>query len=139
MRKVFLTIALLGFSFSSFSQDVFDIGVRNIEIFFSESNWDDTLDVYYANNIGERLVADSILIDGIADQDVGIKYKGNSSYNVNNTKNPMNIKLDYIKNGQSIDGYNVLKLSNGFRDPSFVREVLTYEIAREYFSGRFTS
>ena len=44
----------------------------------------------------------------------------------------MNIKLDYINNGQSIDGYNVLKLSNGFRDPSFVREVLSYEMAREY-------
>ena len=90
------------------------------------------MDIYYANGLGERLIADSILIDGIADQNVGIKYKGNSSYNVNNTKNPMNIKLDYINNGQSIDGYNVLKLSNGFRDPSFVREVLSYEMAREY-------
>ena len=28
--------------------------------------------------------------------------------------------------------YNVLKLSNGFRDPSFVREVLSYEMASEY-------
>ena len=103
-----------------------------IEIFFSEPNWDDTLDVYYANDAGERLIADSVLIDGIADQDVGIKYKGNSSYNINNVKNPLNIKLDYVNNGQSIDGYNVLKLSNGFRDPSLVREVLSYEMAREY-------
>ena len=132
MRKIIPLILTVSCSFSSFSQDVFDIGIRKIEIFFNEPNWDDTLDVYYANDIGERLVADSILIDGIADQNVGIKYKGNSSYNVSNTKNPMNIKLDYINNGQSIDGYNVLKLSNGFRDPSFVREVLSYEIAREY-------
>jgi hypothetical protein len=43
--------------------------------------------------------------------------------------------LDYVNNGQSIDGYNVLKLSNGFRDPSFVREVLSYEMAREYMSS----
>jgi len=132
MRKVLLIIAFFGLSLSSFSQDVFDVGVRNIEIFFSQTNWDDSLDIYYANGLGERLKADSILIDGIADQNVGIKYKGNSSYNVNNTKNPMNIKLDYINNGQSINGYNVLKLSNGFRDPSFVREVLSYEMAREY-------
>ena len=100
---------------SVFSQNVFDIGIRNIEIFFSEPNWDDTLDVYYANDLGQRLIADSILIDGVVDQDVGIKYKGNSSYNINNTKNPFNIKLDYVNNGQSINGYNVLKLSNGFR------------------------
>jgi hypothetical protein len=132
MRKLLSIVALISVSFSSFSQDVFDVGIRNIEIFFSEPNWDDSLDIYYANGLGERLKADSILIDGIADQNVGIKYKGNSSYNVNNTKNPMNIKLDYINNGQSIDGYNVLKLSNGFRDPSFVREVLSYEMAREY-------
>ena len=132
MKKVVIILALLCITFTSFSQDVFDVGVRNIEIFFSEPNWDDTLDVYYANDIGERLVADSILIDGVADQNVGIKYKGNSSYNVSNTKNPLSIKLDYVNNGQSVDGYNVLKLSNGFRDPSFVREVLSYEMAREY-------
>ena len=94
MRKITLLFLVIFFSFSSFSQDVFDIGIRKIEIFFSEPNWDDTLDVYYANDMGKRLIADSVLIDGIADQDVGIKYKGNSSYNVNNAKNPLNIKLD---------------------------------------------
>ena len=132
MQKVALILGFLSFTFTSFSQDVFDIGIREIEIFFSEPNWDDTLDVYYANDNGQRLIADSVLIDGIADQDVGIKYKGNSSYNINNVKNPLNIRLDYINNGQSIDGYNVLKLSNGFKDPTLVREVLSYEIAREY-------
>ena len=131
MKKNILFFLIL-ISFSSFSQSVFDIGIRKIEIFFSETNWDDTLDVYYANDIGQRLIADSVIIDGEVDQDVGVKYKGNSSYNVNNSKNPLNIKLDYVNNGQSIDGYNVLKLSNGFRDPSFVREVITYEMAREY-------
>jgi len=132
MRKVLLCAAIIGLSFSSFSQDVFDVGIRNIDIYFSQTNWDDSLDIYYANGLNERLVADSILIDGVMDDKVGIKYKGNSSYNVANVKNPMNIKLDYVNNGQSINGYNVLKLSNGFRDPSFVREVLSYEMAREY-------
>ena len=132
MPKLLLFAALIYLPFLSFSQDVFDIGIRNIDIYFSQTNWDDSLDIYYANGLSERLIADSILIDGVADQNVGIKYKGNSSYNVNNTKNPLSIKLDYVNNGQSIDGYNVLKLSNGFRDPSFVREVLSYEMAREY-------
>ena len=132
MPKLLLFAALIYLPFLSFSQDVFDIGIRNIDIYFSQTNWDDSLDIYYANGLSERLIADSILIDGVADQNVGIKYKGNSSYNVNNTKNPLSIKLDYVNNGQSIDGYNVLKLSNGFRDPSFVREVLSYEMASEY-------
>ena len=133
MTKFFLFISLFFISFNSYSQDVFDLGVRQIEIFFNEPNWDDSLDIYFANNNGERLIADSILIDGIADQNVGIKYRGNNtSYNASNIKNPINIKLDYINNGQSIDGYNVLKLSNNFHDPSLVREVLAYTIARNY-------
>ena len=57
MKKTILFI-LLSFSINiSSSQDVFDIGVRQIEIFFSEPNWDDTLDLYYSNNLGERLIA----------------------------------------------------------------------------------
>ena len=132
MPKALLFVALIYLPFLSFSQDVFDIGIRNIDIYFSQTNWDDSLDIYYANGLSERLVADSIVIDGVMDDNVGIKYKGNSSYNLANVKNPMNIKLDYVNNGQSIDGYNVLKLSNGFRDPSFVREVLSYEMASEY-------
>ena len=122
----------LFFSFSSFTQNVFDLGVRQIEIFFSEPNWNDTLHAYYSNNQDQRLIADSIIIDGEVDQNVGIKYFGNSSYNTNNVKNPIDIQLDYIQNGQSIDRYNRLKLSNGFRDPSFVREILAYEIASDY-------
>ena len=72
MRKILLCSAFLGLSFSSFSQDVFDVGVRNIDIYFSQTNWDDSLDIYYANGLNERLVADSIVIDGIMDPNVGI-------------------------------------------------------------------
>ena len=61
MRKAFLFLLLFTFSFTSFSQDVFDIGIRKIEIFFSEPNWNDTLDLYYANDIGQRLIADSVI------------------------------------------------------------------------------
>ena len=39
----------------------------------TEPNWDNILDSYYANNIGERLIADSILIDGVMSMiDVGM-------------------------------------------------------------------
>ena len=84
MRKTVVLLVLISSTLVSFSQDVFDIGIRKIEIFFNEPNWDDSLDVYYANDIGERLIADSVLIDGISDHDVGVKYKGNSSYNICN-------------------------------------------------------
>jgi len=132
MKRISLIITCVMFTLFTNAQNIFDPIVHSIDIYFNTTNWDDSLDIFYANNIGERLIADSIIINGNIDQDVGVKYKGNSSYNVNNIKNPLNIKLDYINNGQSIDGYNVLKLSNGFRDPSLVREILSYDIAREY-------
>ncbi len=135
MKKLIFCVVLFNLSLTSFTQDVFDIGIRDIYISFPISTWDDSLDIYYSNGNGQRLIADYVLVDSDTNYNVGIKYKGNSSYNINNVKNPLNIRLDYINNGQSVNGYNVLKLSNGFRDPSFVREVLTYEIAREYMSA----
>ena len=75
MPKLLLFAALIYLPFLSFSQDVFDIGIRNIDIYFSQTNWDDSLDIYYANGLSERLIADSILIDGLMDANVGIKYK----------------------------------------------------------------
>ena len=129
LKVIFITILLIT-SKVSFCQNIFDLGVRQIEIFFSQSNWDDSLHYYYSS--GQRLIADSIIIDGEVDELVGVRYKGGDSYSSNSIKNPLNISLDYVNNGQSIDGYNTLKLSNGFHDPTFVREMLSYEIARDY-------
>ena len=114
------------------SQNVFDDNVRDIKIYFSNLNWNNILHTYVSNNLGERLIADSIIIDGYIDEDVGVMYRNNSTYNSNSIKNPINIKLDYINNGQSINRYNILNLSNGYGDPSFVREVLAYDIAKDY-------
>ena len=49
--------------------------------------------MYITKRFRTEIDSDSILIDGVTwIKDVGIKYKGNSSYNINNTKNPFNIK-----------------------------------------------
>ena len=72
------------------------------------------------------------VINGITYDSVGVRYKGNSSYRANQIKNPLNIKLDYIIDGQEHEDYGTLKLANVYNDPSFVRETLSYEIAREY-------
>jgi hypothetical protein len=94
------------------------------------ANWDSILDQYYSNDEGERLLA-TLVIDGVTFDSVGIRYKGNATYRPQNAKNPFNIKLDYVIN-QDYQGFETLKLSNGSHDPSFVREVLSYEIARKY-------
>ncbi|GAB4372740.1 MAG: hypothetical protein Kow0042_16230 [Calditrichia bacterium] len=133
MKKTVITLLLcFGIFQNAFSQDFYDINTINtIEITFTQSNWDHILDSLYAAGNEERLVGTAV-INGVQFDSVGVHYKGNSSYNPNRIKNPLNIKLDHIIEDQTLDGYGTLKLANVYKDPSFVREVLSYEIARKY-------
>ena len=114
------------------AQDFYDLSTVNaIEITFAEENWDEILDGLYAAGDEDRLVATAV-INGVQYDSVGVRYKGNSTYSSNRTKNPFNIKLDHIIDDQELDGYGTLKLANVFNDPSFVRETLGFAIARKY-------
>jgi hypothetical protein len=106
--------------------------IQEISINFSQSNWDYLLDSIFNVDEENRLVAYSVTINGVVYDSVGVRYKGNSTYQPNNAKNPFNLKLDYVRPGAEYDGMSTIKLSNGFKDPSMIREVLGYEIARAY-------
>lgn len=137
MNKIYLILGLFLFPLWSFSQDFYDLSkVREVRLTFPASNWDDILDANKQEGENRRLLG-TAQIDGITYDSVGVRYKGNSSYfntrKTGSSKLPFNIKLDYIKKKQALaSGYQSLKLSNVFRDPSFLREVLAYEIATKY-------
>lgn len=126
-------LLLLLTSLNCFAQESFykTDAIREIKISFYQSNWDAVLDSFYIKGDRERLLA-NILIDGVNYDSVGVRYKGFSSASINRVKNPFNIKLNYTIAGQKHLGIDKLKLSNVIQDPSFVREVLSYEIARQY-------
>lgn len=127
-------IVFLFFIFSSLAskaQNFYDRStVQTIEIFFAFANWDSQLDA--ATLTDSYIIADSVRINGVVFDSAGVKYKGNSSYNANNNKNPLHIELDYIKGSQDYQGYTNIKLQNGFSDPSMIREVLSYAILEQY-------
>ena len=104
--------------------------VQKIEIYFHESNWDRLLDSLKALDAG-YLKADSVKINGVNFANVGVKYKGNSSYSANQIKNPFTIKLDKYTS-QNYQGYKSIKLANCYDDPSMIREVLAYQILQKY-------
>ncbi|MCR9287094.1 MAG: CotH kinase family protein [Bacteroidetes bacterium] len=137
MKKLPFVIAILFFTHTLFTQDLYDINhIPEIRIEFAEAEWAKKLDELKRAGNKERLSA-SVSINGVKFNFVGVRYKGNSSYfNVQksgSSKLPFNIKADYEIDGQKFPGgYKTLKLSNIFRDPSFVREALTYEIANKY-------
>lgn len=105
--------------------------VRRIDLYFAEAHWDEILDSLFARGQEERLLGTAV-INGVRFESVGVRYKGHSSYNPSRPKNPLNIKLDCVKPDQLIEGHGTLRLANVYKDPSFVREVLSYEIARKY-------
>ena len=131
-QKIFLLIFFLSTNIL-FSQNNFyhTDTVQEIRINFYDSNWDYLLDSLYVLGDKQRILA-QLEINGFSYDSVGVRYKGFSSVSVNRTKNPFNVKLDYIIENQDHFGTEKLKLSNVIQDPSFVREVLTYEICRNY-------
>lgn len=131
--KKFLSILVLLVSFQGLTQvqNFYDRAtIQTIEVFFSFSNWDAQLDAAVATDT--YLIADSVRINGVKFDSCGVKYKGNSSYNPTNQKNPLHIELDQIKGNQDYQGYTDIKLQNGYKDPSMIREVLSYAVLEQY-------
>lgn len=135
MKNIFTVLICTVLSIQAFSQGLYDTNnITIIDLTFEESNWNDILHDYYDNDIGERLMA-VLEINGVEFDSVGVRYRGGSStYSQDFSKNPLNIKLDYLKN-QDYQGFEVLKLNNGAKDPSFVREIGSYEVARQYMKA----
>lgn len=125
---LFLLISVLVNAQSNF----YDLNtIQEIHITFNQANWDYQMDTAKAGSEGYILAA-QVVVNGVAFDSVGVKYKGNSSYSANRAKNPLHINLDYVHDNASYQGYTDFKLGNGYTDPSMIREVLSYKIARKY-------
>jgi spore coat protein CotH len=79
MKSALIYFSLL-LSFNSISQNFYDRSVvQNIELFFSFANWDAQLDA--AATTESYIIADSVRINGVSFDSVGVKYKGNRQNN----------------------------------------------------------
>ncbi len=131
MKKIFTLFAVVLIGLAANAQSFYDLNtIQTIDITFAQSNWDALLDAEKAGN-ENYIMAQTVVINGTTFDSVGVKYKGNSTYNANQTKNPFHIELDTYKD-QDYQGYTDIKLSNVAKDPSFLREVLSYYILRQY-------
>ncbi len=114
------------------AQDLYALDhLTKIELSFAEQDWQYPLHYLHAQNEGGRNRGNAILNGQVFDS-VGVRFKGFSSYRRQQAKNPLNIKLDYVAKQANYQGYENLKLSNGNLDPSWLREVLAYQMARKY-------
>ena len=104
--------------------------IQKIEISFTQPDWDYQMDTA-KNGFDSYIMASLVKINGVQFDSVGVKYKGNSSYNSTYLKNPIHISLDEFKS-QSYQSIKDIKLGNGYADPSMIREVLSYNILQNY-------
>jgi hypothetical protein len=134
MMKYIYTLFFVLVTHCLIAQSFYDLNtVQNIEIVFAQSNWDQLLDAEKAGN-EDYIMAQSVTINGVVFDSVGVKYKGNSTYNSNQSKNPFHIELNTYKD-HIYEAYTDIKLSNVAKDPSFVREVLSYQVLRQYMDA----
>jgi spore coat protein CotH len=140
--KKSLFIILIGISvmlhFTINAQNFYAIDtIQKIEIQFSQANWDYILDTAKQGS-DSYTMALWVKINGVQFDSAGVKYKGNSSFNPNNAKNPLHIELDHFKT-QDYLGYKDIKLSNGYHEPSSIREVMSYSILQNYMKASYAN
>ena len=71
-------------------------------------------------------------VDGRPFRDIGIRFKGNSSYKTasHGFKRPFKIDTNRFTKGLKLHGRTKLNFSNAFVDPAYMKEKLGYEIYR---------
>lgn len=105
--------------------------LRTIALEFSQADWWSQLASNYQAQ--ENIPAD-LTVDGVLYPDVGVRFRGMTSYRNTGSspKKSFNIEIDDNHPDQRLMGYRTLNLNNAYNDPSFMREVLYFNVARRY-------
>lgn len=105
-----------------------DSYVHEFNITFYYPNWEDSLKYWYEN--GEEYIPARIEYAGLVFDSVGVRYKGNSSYNMsrNTPKKPLKFAFDKYRSKQECFDVETLNFSNATKDPTFLREKICYDM-----------
>ena len=102
--------------------------VATVRIVMSDQDWAFT----QKNGLAEQYVKADLWFDDELIPDVAVRPKGNSSLRTAVAKGSgkMGLKLDlnFFNSVRNFHGIKKLNLNNGFSDPTFIREVLGYEL-----------
>ncbi|MBN2492258.1 MAG: CotH kinase family protein [Planctomycetes bacterium] len=110
--------------------DFYDPGrVRALYLTFHQVDWWQQLRTNYGTEVD---IPADLTVDGKLYPSVGVRFKGHVSYRGNVEKEPFNLSLDAFVKDQRLYGYKTLNLNNGYLDPTFVREVVSFELCRRY-------
>lgn len=112
-------------------KEIFEKDVVDIYVEILEEDWQSIL----AAPMEEEYKSATVIVNGIALEEVGFRTKGNSSLmsvaRSDSERYSFKININkYLKN-QTLLGLDEFVVNNNFADPSYLREYLSYEALRE--------
>ena len=102
--------------------------LHTIFLDFAAPDWHDEMVAFHGTDIEVPAI---ISLDGEQLGEVGVSYRGNTSFDMS-VKKSFGISIDAFDNDLRIDGFRTLNLLNANGDDSVMREVLFSNIASEY-------
>ncbi|MFO1499484.1 MAG: CotH kinase family protein [Verrucomicrobiota bacterium] len=107
--------------------------LRTISLTFTQANWPTRLS--NGRNTGSNTLGDLILDNGASIAGVGVRYKGNTSFQIGGNKKSLNIELDYADKGVDLMGYTTINLNNAAGDETIMREPVYFTVLQQYTVG----
>ena len=105
--------------------------VRTFFLDFESADWEKELSEFHNTDVE---VPAKLTVDGKVYPNVGVHFRGASSYMMvsEGRKRSLNVSVDFVDENQRLSGYRTLNLLNSHEDPTFLRTVLYFDIARQY-------
>jgi len=105
--------------------------LRTLFLEFENEDWEDELAAFKGSDVD---VPATLTVDGKAYPNVGVHFRGMSSYMMAPAgyKRSLNLSLDYVDPEQRLYGYKTLNLLNCAGDSSLLSTVLYSHIGRQY-------
>lgn len=136
LKKIYILVLAIVLNSSAFAQidgdNIFaNPQIITIELTFAQPGYWDSLTANYTTET--YMKADLTLTDETGTytfSDVGVRLKGNSTYNHPNDKKSFKIDFNEYVSGQKYDGLKKLNFNNAFKDPTLMREKVFFDVCR---------
>jgi hypothetical protein len=105
--------------------------MRTFFLEFENADWEQELEAFKDTDVE---VPATVTVDGKRYANVGVHFRGASSYMMipTGSKRSLNLSFDFVDDNQQLLGYRTINLLNANSDPTFVRTVLFSHIANQY-------
>jgi len=105
--------------------------LRTYFLEFADADWEQELEDFHNTDVE---VPARLTIDGQVFEGVGVHFRGASSFFTVQAglKRSLNVSLDYTDPKAAFHGVRTLNLLNSHEDPTFLRTILYFDIARTY-------